>query len=63
MCLSFAPVFSYPTHVIYLLIEYIVYYIFIALYIFSSVDLAYDCSSCSLVGRLSYSAFHNPALL
>jgi hypothetical protein len=29
----------------------------------SSVDLAYGLSSCSLVGRLFYSAFHSPALL
>jgi hypothetical protein len=29
----------------------------------SSVDLAYTCFSCSLVGRLPYSALYNPALL
>jgi hypothetical protein len=61
--LSCAPAFTCLIPGIYLPIEHILYLIFIAYYIFSSVDLTFDCSVCSLVGRLTYSALYTPALL
>jgi hypothetical protein len=63
LCLSCALAFTCFTTAIYLLIEHILCWIFIGQCIFSGVDLACDYSSCSLVGRLSYSAFHNPIML
>jgi hypothetical protein len=63
LCLSCAPAFTCLSTAIYLLVEHIVCQILIVSYIFSGVDLAYVYSSCSLAGRLSYSTFHNLALL